>query len=87
VIGLDYPELWEWEEFDPSRLLELMPLREGRVAFDDHPERLTEDELAKIYAGDPCRTENGENPELLYARHGIEVSIRLTEGRDGVSSH
>jgi hypothetical protein len=24
VIGLDYPELWEWEEFDPSRLLEVM---------------------------------------------------------------
>jgi hypothetical protein len=24
VIGLDYPDLWEWEEFDPSRLLELM---------------------------------------------------------------
>jgi hypothetical protein len=24
VIGLDYPNLWEWEEFDPSHLLELM---------------------------------------------------------------
>jgi hypothetical protein len=24
VIGLDYPNLWEWEEFDPSRLLEVM---------------------------------------------------------------
>jgi hypothetical protein len=24
VIGLDYPELWEWERFDPSRLLEVM---------------------------------------------------------------
>jgi hypothetical protein len=24
VIGLDYPNLWEWEEFDPPRLLEVM---------------------------------------------------------------
>ena len=24
MIGLDYPNLWEWEEFDPSRLLEIM---------------------------------------------------------------
>jgi Aminoglycoside-2''-adenylyltransferase len=24
VIGLDYPDLWEWEQFDPSRLLELI---------------------------------------------------------------
>ena len=24
MIGLDYPDLWEWEEFDPSRLLEVM---------------------------------------------------------------
>jgi hypothetical protein len=24
VIGFDYGYLWEWEEFDPSRLLEVM---------------------------------------------------------------
>jgi hypothetical protein len=24
VIGFDYANLWEWEEFDPSRLLEVM---------------------------------------------------------------
>ena len=24
MIGLDYPDLWEWEQFDPSRLMELM---------------------------------------------------------------
>ena len=69
------------------RFPRVVALREGRVAFDGHPERLTEDELAKSYAGDPYRTENGENPELPYVWHGIEVSIRITEGRDGVSSH
>jgi hypothetical protein len=24
MIGLDYPDAWEWEEFEPSRLLEVM---------------------------------------------------------------
>jgi hypothetical protein len=24
VIGLDYPDLWKWEDFDPSRLSSLM---------------------------------------------------------------
>jgi hypothetical protein len=24
VIGFDYGNLWEWEEFDPSRLLAVM---------------------------------------------------------------
>ena len=69
------------------RFPRLVALREGRVVFDGHPERLTEGELAKIYAGDPCRIENGENSELPYARHGIEGLIRITEGRDVVSSH
>ncbi|CAN5719795.1 phosphonate ABC transporter ATP-binding protein [soil metagenome] len=69
------------------RFPRVVALREGRVAFDGPPELLTEDELAKIYAGDPHGLENGEDPELPYARHGIEGSFRLTEGRDGVSSH
>ncbi len=24
MIGLDYPDAWKWEEFEPSRLLEVM---------------------------------------------------------------
>ena len=69
------------------RFPRVVALREGRVAFDGPPERLTEDELAKIYAGDQHGIEGGENPELPYTRHDTEGSFRLTEGRDGVSSH
>ena len=65
----------------------VVALREGRVAFDGPPERLTEDELAKIYEGDQHGTENDETPDLPRAWHGTEGSFRLTEGRDGVSSH
>ena len=65
----------------------VVALREGCVAFDGPPERLTEDELAKIYEGDGSGTENGEPPDLPRAWHGTEGSFRLTEGRDGVSSH
>jgi phosphonate transport system ATP-binding protein len=69
------------------RFPRVVALREGRVTFDGHPERLTEDELGKIYAGDPLRIEHGENPGFPYARHDTERSFRLTEGRDGISSH
>jgi phosphonate transport system ATP-binding protein len=69
------------------RFPRVVALREGRVAFDGPPERLTEEELAKIYAGDPHGTENGEGPGLPYVRLGLEGSFRLAEGRDGVSSH
>ena len=69
------------------RFPRVVALREGRVAFDGPPERLTEDELAKIYAGDPHGTGDGEDPGLPYARTGLEGSFRLTEGRDGVSGH
>ena len=66
------------------RFPRVVALREGRVAFDGPPERLTEDELARIYEGDESGT---ESPEFPYARPGLEGSFRLTEGRDGVSSH
>ena len=66
------------------RFPRVVALRGGRVAFDGPPERLTEDELAKIYEGDQS---GEESPELPYARPGLEGSFRLTEGRDGVSSH
>ncbi len=69
------------------RFPRVVALREGRVAFDGPPEQLTEDELTKIYAGDEDATADVEDPDLPYVRRGIEGSIRLTEGRDGVSSH
>ncbi len=69
------------------RFPRVVALREGRLAFDGPPEGLTEDELAKIYAGDAQGRENGEDPGLPYAQTGLEGSFRLTEGRDGVSSH
>jgi len=69
------------------RFPRVVALREGRVAFDGPPERLTEDELAKIYEGDPGGSENGEDPGLPYAGPELEGSFRLAEGRDGVSSH
>ncbi len=69
------------------RFPRVVALRDGRVAFDGPPERLTEDALTKIYAGDQGATADVEDPGLPYARRGIEGSIRLTEGRDGVSSH
>lgn len=69
------------------RFPRVVALREGRVVFDGPPGRLTEDELAKIYEGDPHGMENGENPSLPPAPHGTGGSFRLLEGRDGVSSH
>ncbi|CAA9444770.1 MAG: Phosphonate ABC transporter ATP-binding protein PhnC [uncultured Rubrobacteraceae bacterium] len=69
------------------RFPRVVALREGRVVFDGPSERLTEDELASIYAGDPSREESARNPDPPFARHGNEGAIRLTEGRDGVSSH
>ena len=69
------------------RFPRVVALRRGRVTFDGPPERLTEDELAKIYAGDPHGVENGEDPGLPYAGPELEGSFRLAEGRDGVSSH
>ncbi len=69
------------------RFPRVVALHEGRVAFDGPPERLTAEELAKIYAEDLHGMENSQNPGLPYARHGTEGSIRVTEGRDGVSAH
>ena len=69
------------------RFPRVVALREGRVAFDGPPELLTEDELAKIYEGDPGGSENGEDPGFPYAGPELEGSFRLAEGRDGVSSH
>jgi len=69
------------------RFPRVVALREGRVTFDGPPERLTEDELIKIYAGDQRGRANVEDLDIPRAWRGIERSVRLTEGRDGVSSH
>jgi phosphonate transport system ATP-binding protein len=69
------------------RFPRVVALREGRVVFDGPAGRLTEDKLTKIYAGDQRRAKVGADLELPHARTGIEERIRLTEGRDGVSSH
>ena len=66
------------------RFPRVVALREGRVVFDGSPERLTTEELAKIYEGDGSETEGLDLPP---ARPKLEGSFRLTEGRDGVSSH
>jgi phosphonate transport system ATP-binding protein len=67
------------------RFPRVVALREGRVAFDGPPEQLTEDKLTKIYAGDQRGPKVGADPEPPHSRTGIRT--RLTEGRDGVSSH
>jgi phosphonate transport system ATP-binding protein len=63
------------------RFPRVVALREGRVAFDGPPERLTDETLAEIYAGDPGRE---ERPEPDRRR---QAPISITEGRDGVSAH
>ncbi len=68
------------------RFPRVVALKEGRVVFDGAPERLTEDELSRIYAGDPYGT--GANPEPPDdVAHPREDPVRLMEGRDGVSAH
>jgi phosphonate transport system ATP-binding protein len=63
------------------RFPRVVALREGRVAFDGPPERLTDETLAEIYAGDPGREERPEPDRRRRA------PISITEGRDGVSAH
>ncbi|MDQ3891866.1 MAG: ATP-binding cassette domain-containing protein [Actinomycetota bacterium] len=69
------------------RFPRVVALREGRVVFDGSPERLTNDNLSQIYAGDPYGTvASSVDPQNHVRPHG-EGPIRLMEGRDGVSSH
>lgn len=68
------------------RFPRIVALREGRVVFDGPPERLGEERLSRIYAGDPYGT--AASPEYQdVVRHHTEDPVRLTEGRDGVSAH
>jgi phosphonate transport system ATP-binding protein len=66
------------------RFPRVVALRDGSVAFDGPPERLAEDELAKIYAGDRYGKKVFDDPQV---RPRPEDRMRVTEGRDGVSSH
>ena len=67
------------------RFPRVVALREGRVAFDGPPERLTDEALNEIYAGDDPHREVAR-PEPQSAGRP-EEPIQLAEGRDGVSSH
>jgi len=68
------------------RFPRVVALREGRVAFDETPERLSKETLDEIYAGDdPYREGAPSEPQGNVGRP--EEPIQLAEGRDGVSSH
>ena len=67
------------------RFPRVVALREGRVAFDGAPERLSDETLNGIYAGDdPHREAAPPEPQGVVRP---EEPIPLAEGRDGVSSH
>ncbi len=67
------------------RFPRVVALREGRVAFDDTPERLSDGTLNEIYAGDDPHREVAHPEPQGDGRP--EEPIPLAEGRDGVSSH
>jgi phosphonate transport system ATP-binding protein len=68
------------------RFPRIVALREGRLVFDGPPERLTEKGLDRIYAGDPYGT--GASPERgESALHCRQDPIRVSQGRDGISTH
>jgi phosphonate transport system ATP-binding protein len=67
------------------RFPRVVALREGRVAFDGTPDRLSDEALNEIYAGDDPHREVA-HPEPQGAGRP-EEPIPLAEGRDGVSSH
>ena len=70
------------------RFPRIIALREGRPVFDGSPELLTEEKLSRIYAGDPYNAAVEQDPEARNdVRHYVEGSVRLVEGRDGVSAH
>ncbi|MDQ3911569.1 MAG: ATP-binding cassette domain-containing protein [Actinomycetota bacterium] len=69
------------------RFPRVVALREGRVVFDGSPERLTDESLSRIYAGDPYGTAASSVDPQNDIRFPTEHSVRLMEGRDGVSSH
>jgi len=70
------------------RFPRIIALREGHPVFDGSPELLTEEKLSRIYAGDLYGTAAEPDPEAQNdVRRHVEGSVRLVEGRDGVSAH
>lgn len=72
------------------RFERVVALREGHIVFDGPPERLTEEALNTIYAGDdPYGTARaGASTEQEdEVRHRGEDPVRIVEGRDGIASH
>jgi phosphonate transport system ATP-binding protein len=67
------------------RFPRVVALRDGRVAFDGSPERLSEEALNEIYADDdPYREVIRPEPQ---GDGRLVDPVPLAEGRDGVSSH
>ena len=69
------------------RFPRVVALREGRVVFDGPPERLTDEKLSRIYAGDPYGTGAGPDTQDDTRHPRREDPVRLMEGRDGISAH
>lgn len=69
------------------RFPRIVALREGRLVFDGPPERLTEEELDRIYAGDLHGTVASLSERDEDTRHLRQDPIRISEGRDGISAH
>ena len=67
------------------RFPRVVALREGRVTFDGSPNRLSDETLNEIYAGDDPHQEVVHPESDDNGRPG--APIPLAEGRDGVSSH
>ena len=67
------------------RFPRVVALREGRVTFDGSPDRLSDETLNEIYAGDDPHREVVHTESDGNTRP--ENPIPLAEGRDGVSSH
>jgi phosphonate transport system ATP-binding protein len=76
------------------RFPRIVALRKGRIIFDGTPEQLTDEGLARIYAGDhygspqaPPAPPAAPGPQgVLHCRQDPDP-VRIAEGRDGVSSH
>ncbi|CAN5904658.1 N/A [soil metagenome] len=63
------------------RFPRIVALRNGRVDYDGPSEELTEEQLAKIYEGDPQGADTIPEPSPYLS------TARITEGRDGVAAH
>ena len=72
------------------RFPRVVALRGGRVLFDGPPEQLTGERLEEIYVEDQHRSPAaGASPDGEDPRHCRQEpdSIRIPEGRDGISAH